>query len=77
MVISCSDPSFKNFIWSPVKQFPIDFMRIGNCNLEVCDATSKTTSAMQTGFFEKNIAFMDELYYGVGGAGVGGAKQEL
>lgn len=49
-------------------------MRIGNCNPELCDLQGKTMSAMETGFFEKDIAFAESVFYGKP-AGV--AKEEL
>lgn len=50
--------------WNPTTKFPIDYLRIGNCNLDVCIAQEKTMSAMEAGFFEDGIAFWDNLYYG-------------
>lgn len=52
--------------WNAITQFPIDYMRIGNCNLDVCEAQAhaKVMSAMETGFFEDGIAFMDLLHSG-------------
>lgn len=56
------NPSTTEMEWTPAKKFPIDYMRIGNCNLEVCDHERKTMSAMQTGLFEENIKFIREFF---------------
>lgn len=69
------NPSTKHANWTPIKQFPIDYMRIGNCNLDVCAVNTKTVSAMETGFLEENFKFIENMYYGPNTGAVG--KEEL
>lgn len=48
--------------WTPAKSFPVDYMRIGNCNLDACDFRSKLASAMETGLKQDNMKFLDKFF---------------
>lgn len=48
-------------------------MRIGDCNLDVCNAGTKTQCAMESGLFEEKFTFLDKLFHGVAGQ----TKEEL
>lgn len=58
-----SNPSTDKIKWEPIQEkFPIDFLRIGNCNLDNCEPFKVTLSEMQTGFFEKDFEFLEEFF---------------
>lgn len=59
--------------WTAMQQFPIDYMRIGNCNLDICEENTKTISAMEQGFFEEKFKLVEDMYYGP----MGVVKEEL
>lgn len=61
-ILCFRNPSTKNIKWTPVTNFPINYLRIGNCNLDTCDVNGKAMSAMESGFFERNSLFLDEFY---------------
>lgn len=52
----------KKVQWTPVTQFPIDYMQIGNCSRTPCDPQTKMMSQMQTGFFDAHIQFIQEFF---------------
>lgn len=59
--LTCRNPSSKNK-WIPVTQYPVDYLRIGDCNLSTCDANNKLDIQMQSGFNEENVKFVHKFF---------------
>lgn len=49
--------------WRPATKRPLDYYRIGNCNLDYCEEGTRTESSMEVGLMEEAAKFVREELY--------------